>query len=68
MAVVPDLMKNLKHPDARLRKGAAETLGKIGPPASEAVGALRRLALGDEDEEVRIAAQDAILSILPPPE
>jgi HEAT repeat protein len=68
-AVVPDLMKNLEpRLDARLKKGAAETLGKIGPPASEALGALFRLALGDEDEEVRVAAQDAYLSISPPPE
>jgi HEAT repeat protein len=64
-AAVPQLVDALTHPDARVRKAAAETLGKIGPPARAAIPALRR-ALGDEDNDVRVNASDAILSILQP--
>ncbi|MCI0638871.1 MAG: HEAT repeat domain-containing protein [Gemmataceae bacterium] len=64
-AAVPNLIDALGHEDHRVRKAAAETLGRFGPAALLAVPALRR-ALGDEDAGVRAAASDAILSILPP--
>lgn len=60
---VPQLTELLGHSEARIRKAAAETLGKFGPLAENAVPSLRRL-LGDDDAEVRAAASDAILSIL----
>jgi HEAT repeat protein len=52
-------------PNARVRQAAAETLGRCGPVALEAVGALRQ-ALGDPIEEVRAAAGDALLRVLQP--
>ena len=61
-AAVPQLADVLRHPDPRLRRAAAETLGRIGPLARPALPALRR-ALGDEDAEVRVLASDAILNI-----
>ena len=67
VVLVEDLKKNLEHPDWRVREGAAKTLGRIGPPARAALTNLRRL-IGDPVEEVREAAGDALLSILPAPE
>lgn len=60
---VPQLIQILTHPDARVRRASAETLGRLGSFARPAVPALRRL-IGDEDAEVRTAASDAILSAL----
>jgi HEAT repeat protein len=51
--------------DARVRRAAAELLGRFGPAARQAVPALRN-RLGDDDAEVRIRASDAILNILTP--
>lgn len=61
----------MKQEDARVRRAAAETLGKYGPLARNpaTVAALRR-AMGDEDQEVRINASEALLAVLgedPPP-
>ncbi|MCI0376214.1 MAG: HEAT repeat domain-containing protein [Gemmataceae bacterium] len=64
-AAVPNLIDALNHADHRVRKAAAETLGRFGPAAHLAVPALRRV-LGDDEAGVRAAASDAILSILPP--
>jgi HEAT repeat protein len=66
---IPNLIKSLSvevAPDARLRRTAAEALGKLGPAARSALPALRR-ALGDDDSEVRVNASDAILNILEAP-
>jgi HEAT repeat protein len=63
---VPELIQSLAHKDARLREDAARTLGRLGKTAEPAVPSLRRL-LGDPREEVREAAGDAILNILPAP-
>src|SRR5206468_1700770 len=60
---IPNLIDALNNSDARVRRVAAESLGKVGPAASAAVPALRR-ALGDEDNEVRVQASDALLAIL----
>jgi HEAT repeat protein len=65
-AATPNLMAALRHDDPRVRRTAAETLGSFGTEAKNAVPALRR-ALQDEDADVRQAASDALLSIMPPP-
>jgi HEAT repeat protein len=51
--------------DPKVRRAAAETLGKYGQLARNqaTIDALRR-ALGDEDQEVRINASEALLHIL----
>ncbi len=65
-ACLPTLIEAVeKSTDARVRRTAARVLGRFGPAAVDAVPALRR-AIGDEDEEVRVNASDAILSILAP--
>ena len=61
-AGVPALTAALKHREARVRKAAAEALGKFGPAAHEAADALRK-ALGDDNAEVRQAASDALLNL-----
>jgi HEAT repeat protein len=64
-AAVPELIQALaveQSSDARVRRAAADVLGKIGPPAAAAIPALRQL-LGDDDAEVRVKASDAILNI-----
>jgi HEAT repeat protein len=63
---IPGLIESLTADDPRVRRTAAEVLGKLGSVAEAAVPALRR-ALEDEDQEVRINASEAILSILTPP-
>ena len=62
---LPNLLKALKHHDPRVRRVAALVIGDYGPAAKAAVPGLRH-ALGDTDQEVRINASDAILSILQP--
>jgi HEAT repeat protein len=62
---VPALVTALTNRDADVRRTAAETLGRIGPRARSAVPPLR-VALRDENPNVRRAASDAILSILAP--
>lgn len=59
---VPHLAALLNNNDPRLLRAAAESLGRIGPPAQLAIPGLRRL-LGNEEADVRIAASEAILSI-----
>jgi HEAT repeat protein len=66
-AAIPNLIKVLKDRDFRVRRQAAETLGRLGRPdnaalAKEAEDALRE-RLRDEDAEVRLNASAAILSI-----
>jgi HEAT repeat protein len=60
---IPSLVKALKDGDVRVRRTAAEVLGRFGPLARQAVPALRE-ALGDEDAEVRENASLAMLNIL----
>jgi HEAT repeat protein len=59
---VPNLILGLGHMDARVKRAAAKTLGSIGPAAAPALRALAN-AIGDEDQEVRTNASDAILEI-----
>jgi len=63
-AALPNLIVDLRSDDPRVRRTAAETLGHFGAAARNAVPALR-LALQDEDADVRQAASDALLSIVP---
>jgi HEAT repeat protein len=64
-AAVPALVTALTNRDAEVRRVAAETLGKLGPRARDAVPPLR-VAVRDDNPNVRRAASDAILSILAP--
>lgn len=57
------MISALSHNDPRMRRMAAETLGRLGALARSAVPALRS-RLGDEDDEVRARAGEALLSIL----
>jgi HEAT repeat protein len=65
-ASLPNLIGDLRNEDPRVRRTAAETIGSFGPSARNAVPALRR-ALRDDDTDVRQAASDALLSIMPQP-
>jgi HEAT repeat protein len=74
-ALNPDI-----SPDPKVRAAAAEVLGKLGPKIfldpqtnqvdrevfNQVIAALRH-AIGDEDNNVRAGASDALLSLLPPP-
>jgi HEAT repeat protein len=59
---IPVLSRSLTHPDNRVRRVAAEALGRIGPAARQAEPALRR-ALDDSDDLVRKAAAEALMNI-----
>lgn len=56
--------KDLKHPDADVRRAAAKSLGMIGADAKDAVPALAK-ALTDEDALVRVSAAFALYKIGP---
>jgi len=56
---VPRLTEALKDTNAFLRCEAAEDLGQVGPPARDALAALR-LALDDPDAHVRVYAALAL--------
>jgi HEAT repeat protein len=59
---MPVLLKGLENENAFVRSEAASTLGMIGPPAKEALEALKKAAL-DKDEHVAKSAADAIAKI-----
>jgi HEAT repeat protein len=59
---VPTLTLGLSDKDYDVRKHAAVALGTVGPPARNALGALRA-ASQDADEEVAAAALDAIKKV-----
>jgi HEAT repeat protein/S1-C subfamily serine protease len=59
---VPDLIKDLGSPDAKVKVRAAQALAEMGPAARLAVSALVR-ALKDADELVRRLALDALTKI-----
>lgn len=65
--IVPPLVKGLKHDDPQVRRGVAYALGRIGPDAKDAYGALKD-ALEDQDWLVRIEAALAMWRIQPPAE
>ncbi|MCA9151483.1 MAG: HEAT repeat domain-containing protein [Planctomycetales bacterium] len=63
-ASVPELVRGLQHPNARVRRDVSRVLARIGPDAVIAVPELRQL-LQDEDDEVRQAAARALGQIGP---
>ena len=50
---VPKLIELLKHADPAVRRQAVRTLGRIGPPALEALPALIELVTSDSEPGVR---------------
>jgi HEAT repeat protein len=64
-AAIPSIVEAMDNSDARVRRAAADTLGRYGALARipTVIEALRR-ALGDDDQEVRINASEAMLQIL----
>lgn len=62
---IPKVIETLNDTDVRIRRAGAETLGRFGADAKDALPALRN-ALRDEDAEVRLSASEAILSISTP--
>lgn len=61
---VPPLLEELKNAEPRVRRDAAEELGRIGGSARAALGPLEQ-ALRDPIAEVRVAAAAAISAIDP---
>jgi HEAT repeat protein len=59
---VPDLVNGLYQRQAQVRLTSAMALGRIGPPAKEAIPMLGKL-LRDQSSEVRKAASEALLKI-----
>ncbi len=66
-AAVPVLVKALEHPQASVRRLAAETVGSIKPPAEDAVPALIA-RLRDSNPQVRAACLEALRQIGEPKE
>ena len=56
---VPTLIQLLSHPEVKIRRLTAITLGQLGPTAQEAISALER-AQKDPEKLVRQAAQQAL--------
>jgi HEAT repeat protein len=59
---VPDLLLCLKHPQWEVRRAAAQSLGKIGPKAEQAVPHLLNLK-NDRSRVVRAAVEKALALI-----
>src|SRR5262249_39186858 len=59
------LTRALRPEDARVRIDAADDLGLLGPPAADAVPALRKLMEQDANPLARIAGAKAIAAIDP---
>jgi HEAT repeat protein len=59
---VPALSQALTNPADRVRRAAAEALGRLGPLARDAEPALRR-ALDDPEDLVRKAAAEALINL-----
>jgi HEAT repeat protein len=64
-AAIGSVTEAAEHVDPRVRRAATETLGKFGDLArnKNTIDVIRR-ALGDDDQEVRINASEALLQIL----
>jgi WD40 repeat protein len=62
-AAVPVLLSLLRDEDFRVRRVAAASLGRVGPPAREAVPALLEAADRDDDAFLRGIARLAALAI-----
>ncbi len=63
-SAVPSLIQALSTPDPRVKRQAAKLLGSYGADALAALPALRH-CIGDDDQEVRQNAAEAILEIEP---
>jgi hypothetical protein len=61
--IIPDLIKNLKHEDERQREHVVNFLGRLGYSARIALSDLEQVAVNDQSEKVRVAAQSAIVMI-----
>jgi HEAT repeat protein len=61
---VQSLIADLKNPDAKVRRAAAQSLGAMGPKAQDAVPALTE-ALQDLDKNVRSPAAAALGKLRP---
>jgi len=60
---VPSLIQLLDDRTEVVRREAISSLGKIGPPARDALEKLRQIAEHDKDAAVRRLAQSAIRKI-----
>jgi HEAT repeat protein len=66
-AAIPAITGELTHHNPQVRQAAAQVLGRFGPAARSAEPALMERAEVDSDIDVRKAASDALLDILPAP-
>ncbi len=66
-AAIPAITQQLTHENPQVRQTAAQVLGRFGPAARSAEPALMERAGQDSDVDVRKAASDALLDILPAP-
>ena len=66
-AAIPAITGELTHHNPQVRQAAAQVLGRFGPAARSAERALMERAEVDSDIDVRKAASDALLDILPVP-
>ena len=60
---IEDLIKDLKSKDDVIRHRAVKALGRLGHKARKALAALQTMAKSDPDEDVREAAEKAVLRI-----
>jgi HEAT repeat protein len=61
---IKPLIRALSSPDAKIRQGAAFTLGQFGQDAKDALPRLNQLAQSDKDQRVRAAATLARINIM----
>lgn len=64
---IPAITQELTHHNPQVRQTAAQVLGRFGPAARSAERALMERAEQDSDVDVRKAASDALLDVLPAP-
>jgi HEAT repeat protein len=62
---IPAAVAALNSPTTNVRVGAAKVLGRIGPPAAQALDRLNELAKKDAAETVRKAAAEAVKQVKP---
>jgi HEAT repeats len=62
---IPAVVRGLNSPTTNVRISASKVLGRIGPPAAEALDRLNELSKKDESELVRKAAAEAVKQIRP---
>lgn len=62
-AAIPELTASLNDPDPIVRKEAASALGKFGREAMPAMAAIHRVQKIDDNPQVRVAAEQALVQI-----